>query len=308
MSRILVTGGAGYIGTSLVPRLLAEGHEVTVFDSLLHGGDALMPFFADPRFGFVRGDVRDLRALADACAGADRVVHLAAVVGFPACEADPRVAEEVNVGGSMNVIRAFRGPILYASTVSVYGRQPGRVCDEGSEAAPLSAYGRTKLAAERAMLDHGAVAFRLATVFGVSGRMRFDLLINDLVFQAARNGYAVVYEPDAGRPFVHVRDVARLLARRPDPSMRGQAYNAGDEGLNTTKRKLCEAIALELPGARFHFAEVGADKDQRDYELSFAKIKRAGFRTAVSIEDGIRELVRAEKAAQVRSPYSNVMP
>lgn len=308
MSRILVTGGAGYIGTSLVPRLLDAGHGVTVFDSLLHGGDALMPFFACPAFRFVRGDVRDADALQEASAGADLIVHLAAVVGFPACEADPAAAEAVNHYGSVNVADAAAGrPILYASTVSVYGRQPGRTCDEAVEPAPLSAYGRTKLAAERVLLDAGAVAFRLATVFGVSGRMRLDLLINDLVFQAARNGYAVVYEPDAGRPFVHVRDVARFLSAPPDESMRGQAYNAGDEGLNTTKRRLCEVIARET-GATFHFAEVGADKDQRDYEVDFGKIRRAGYRTSVSIEEGIRELVRAEKAVQVRNPYSNVRP
>jgi nucleoside-diphosphate-sugar epimerase len=307
--KVLVTGGAGYLGTSLVPLLLDRGAFVTVFDSLAYGGDPLLPFFRNPRFQFVFGDVRDARAVEEACAGMDVIVHLAAIVGFPACRKDPELAAAVNVDGTRNIARALSAGqlVLFGSTGSNYGALVDAVCTEETPLNPISVYGKTKTAAERLLMDTGrCVAYRFATAFGVSPRMRLDLLINDLTYQAVTQQYAVVYESDFMRTFIHVLDIARsfLFAIDHAEEMRGQVYNVGSERMNLSKRQVCEAIA-ERTRAYFHYADVGEDLDKRNYIVSYRKIRALGFELEVGLEEGLKELIKALSAIRIRNPYAN---
>ena len=307
---ILVTGGAGYIGTTLVPMLLAKGHEVTVFDRLLWRGDVLIPFFRNPRFHFIKGDVRDEKAVYDACTGKDVVIHLAAIVGLPACAADPKLAQETNYEGSVNVGRACqRGQhVLYGSTGSNYGEVLTGVCTEETPLKPLSVYGTTKTDAERyLMATTECTAFRFATAFGLSPRLRLDLLVNDVTTQAVNSKFSVIYEAWFRRTFIHVHDMARafLFAIEHRAEMQGQVYNVGSEVLNHSKRDICDMIQKKT-GAYFHYAEVGSDGDKRNYSVSYEKIKRLGYETTISVEQGIDELVKAMPAIKILNPYANV--
>jgi len=307
---ILVTGGAGYIGTTLVPMLLAKGHEVTVFDHLLWRGDVLIPFFRNPRFHFIKGDVRDEKAVYDACTGKDVVIHLAAIVGLPACAADPKLAQETNYEGSVNVGRACqRGQhVLYGSTGSNYGEVLTGVCTEETPLKPLSVYGTTKTDAERyLMATTECTAFRFATAFGLSPRLRLDLLVNDVTTQAVNSKFSVIYEAWFRRTFIHVHDMARafLFAIEHRAEMQGQVYNVGSEVLNHSKRDICDMIQKKT-GAYFHYAEVGSDGDKRNYSVSYEKIKRLGYETTISVEQGIDELVKAMPAIKILNPYANV--
>jgi len=307
---ILVTGGAGYIGTTLVPMLLAKGYEVTVFDHLLWRGDVLIPFFRNPRFHFIKGDVRDEKAVYDACTGKDVVIHLAAIVGLPACAADPKLAQETNYEGSVNVGRACqRGQhVLYGSTGSNYGEVLTGVCTEETPLKPLSVYGTTKTDAERyLMATTECTAFRFATAFGLSPRLRLDLLVNDVTTQAVNSKFSVIYEAWFRRTFIHVHDMARafLFAIEHRAEMQGQVYNVGSEVLNHSKRDICDMIQKKT-GAYFHYAEVGSDGDKRNYSVSYEKIKRLGYETTISVEQGIDELVKAMPAIKILNPYANV--
>ncbi|MGH2355251.1 MAG: NAD-dependent epimerase/dehydratase family protein [Chloroflexota bacterium] len=310
MAKVLITGGAGYVGAVVTGAFLDAGHTVTVLDSLGGGGQGLLGYVPNPRFRFQRGDVRDPRAATAAVWGQDAIVHLAAVVGFGACNADPHRAESVNVGGTRTLLAA-RQPgqtLLYASTGSVYGAVPDGLCHEGIDPAPLSLYGRTKLEAERMVLDAGnAVAFRFATAFGMSPRMRVDLLVNEFVYAAKRRGFLVVYDKDARRTFVHVRDMARafLFGLEHGSAIAGEVYNAGSERLNLTK----EAIArLILARHRYFltYGPIGADEDRRDYAVSYAKLRALGFDTQVGIEEGIDELLRGVDLLVHRGPFGEV--
>lgn len=306
--RVLVTGGAGYLGTVVTKHLIDRGYETTVFDSLLHGGDALVPYFGYSNFRFTKGDIRDARQVKAACMDQDVVIHLAAIVGLPACAADKRLAEQTNFEGSLNVLLACTHQrVLYSSTVSVYGEVLSGLCTEETPAKPLSLYGETKSKAETALMRHTrCTAFRFPTVFGVSPRMRLDLMPNQLTYQAVKDRYAVIYEPEVKRTFIHVQDVARAFTFAIDnPHTEGQIYNPGDESLNISKRGLCDLIKTET-GANFFFAEVGSDGDKRNYTLSFDKIRNAGYSTTVSLQQGIREVARAAAAIAVRNPHCNI--
>lgn len=307
MAKVLITGGAGYVGAVVTGAFLAAGHTVTVLDSLAAGGQGLLGYVPDPRFRFLRGDVRDERAVASATKGQDAIVHLAAVVGFDACNADPLRAQSTNVAGTRTLLAA-REPgqlLLHASTGSVYGAVPGGLCHEAIPPSPLSLYGRTKLEAERMVLDAGhAVAFRFATAFGASPRMRWDLLVNEFVYSARRRGFVVVYEPHARRSFIHVLDMARafLFALEHPASMVGEVYNAGSERLNLTKEEIARLILARHP----YFLTCGpvaADEDRRDYAVSYAKLRALGYDTEVTIEHGIDELLRAADLLHVRGPH-----
>ncbi len=297
MARVLITGGAGYAGAVVTGAFLEAGHTVTVLDSLERGGQGLLGYVRSPRFHFVRGDVRDARAVREALRGQDAIVHLAAVVGFGACNADPHRAHSVNVEGTRTLLAARDRSqlLLYASTGSVYGAVPGGLCHEGIAPAPLSLYGRTKLEAERLILDSGnAIAFRFATAFGVSPCMRLDLLVNAFVYSARRRGYVVVYDGQARRTFIHVQDMARafLFGLAHAAAMAGEMFNAGSERLNLTKDEVAQLLMARQPFLLVH-APTGIDEDQRDYAVSYQKIRAHGFQTQVSIEAGIEELLRA---------------
>lgn len=308
MTKLLLTGGAGYLGSAFLQHHKGA-YDITVFDNLLHGGDALIPHFSNVNFHFIKGDVRDKHAFKNAIKGKDVIVHLAAIVGLPACEADRQAAEEINYGGSSTLAfeTVYTGQrIVYASTVSVYGKQDGLVTEE-TYTAPLSHYGQTKLRAERVIeWNQNSTLLRFPTLFGVAPRMRTDLMINDLTFQAVKNGGAVVFEPEVKRTFLHVRDAVRAIEMAIDRyDMQKQIYIPGDENLNATKRQLADIIH-DQTGAKFHFAPIGHDGDARDYAVSFDKIKALGYRTSVSLSQGVREVADAARAMSARNPYTNV--
>jgi nucleoside-diphosphate-sugar epimerase len=307
--KILVTGGAGYVGTSLVPILLDQGHEVLVLDNLMFGGDQLLPFFRRPNFSFVRGDIRNREDLAPAVRDRDVIVHLAAIVGYPACRKDPRLAEDVNVGGTRLLASLLSRDqlVLYGSTGSNYGKVEV-VCTEETPLHPLSLYGQTKTLGEQHLLDNcTTVAYRFATAFGVSPRLRLDLLVNDFTYKSVTQGYLVVYEKHFKRTFIHVHDMGRAFALAIDKAetMKGEVYNAGSNAMNFSKEDICELIKAKVD-CYIHYADIGEDADKRDYVVSYEKINRLGYDTTIGIEDGISELVRAFGAVSFKTPYTNI--
>lgn len=307
--RMLVTGGAGYLGSVLVPRLLEAGHTVTALDNLRYGGHGLLPCFRYAAFRFVQGDVRDRPTVRREVARNDVVIHLAAIVGIPACRKYPSEAESVNVEGTRVVVEALGRDqaLILASTGSFYG-DCGAQCSERSPLNPGSLYSETKMRAERLALEAGnAVALRLATGFGVSARLRLDLLVNDFVRQAVVNRQLIVYEKAFRRTFLHVQDIARAFAFAVEhlDRMRGQAFNVGHESLNLTKEQVALAIR-ERVDFYLHFAEVGHDPDRRDYTVSFQKLRDLGFEATVTLGEGLDELIRAMAVLRFDHTYDNL--
>lgn len=308
--RLLVTGGAGYVGSVLVPHLLALGHKVRVLDNLMYGGRGLLPCFAYPGFDFVKGSVLEEARLRPALQDVDAVIHLAAIVGYPACKRDPRLAQEVNLEGTrlLDRLRSRDQPVLFASTGSNYGAVVGSLCTEETPLNPLSEYGVTKTSAERHLLEAGnVVCYRFATAFGVSNRMRFDLLVNDFVYQAKVNKDLIIYERTFKRTFIHVRDMAQAFAFALEnwPAMRDGVYNVGSEAMNYNKEEVALLIKKKTD-YYLHFAEIGKDEDQRNYEVSYAKIRGKGFKTEVDMETGIEELIKAADLLVLHNEFSNV--
>jgi len=308
--KILVTGGAGYVGTSLVPLLLAEGHDVRVLDNLLMGGLAMIPFFSHKNFEFQRGDVRDRETVKTALKGVDAVIHLAGIVGYPACRKFPEMSREINVDAT-RLLAEEAGkslPIFFASTGSGYGQLIGDLCTETTPLNPVSNYGKQKVEGEKILGDRGNfVTYRFATAFGASPRMRLDLLINDFTFRAVKDRSLIVYEKHFMRTFIHVRDMASsfIFAVNHYNAMKNEVYNVGDSRQNLSKEQVCRMIQKKVD-YYLHFAEVGQDVDQRNYMVSYDKIAKAGFRCGITVEEGIDELIRAVHAIDVTNPYANV--
>lgn len=308
--KILVTGGAGYIGTVLIPMLLERGTQVRCLDSLRFSEiQPLLPLFRHPRFEFVLGDVRDEAIVGRCLAGVDVIIHLAAVVGYPACNRNPDLAREVNTGATRLLarMRSPEQPIFFASTGSNYGAV-GRdvVCEEDTPLQPLSLYGRTKTEAENLLLEVGnVVVYRLATVFGISAQLRLDLLVNDFCFRAVRDRSMILYEADARRTFIHVHDVARAFLHALDnyAMVRGSVYNCGHSSLNATKRRIIELIQ-EQTDFYVHIADVGKDEDQRDYLVNYDRLGATGFCTTVTLRAGIQEMLMAFRFLRVAAPFS----
>jgi nucleoside-diphosphate-sugar epimerase len=302
---ILVTGGAGYIGSVLVGRLLSEGHSVRVVDLLRRGGQGLLGYCANPAFDFILGDICDPAVAARATDGIDAIVHLAALVGYPACRREPGFAKLTNVFATQTVLTARRPgqKLIFASTGSVYGAVNGGICTEDTEPRPVSLYGETKAESEHYVLTAGdSVCLRFATAYGVSPCMRDDLLVHTFVRDAVHTSALVVYEPDALRSFVHVNDIAGsiLFLLNEWKNVRNQIYNVGDQSLCLTKRQLCERILSHL---RFElrFAEFAKDQDRRDYWVSFESLRKKGFHAIASFDDSLRELAMAYR---LRPPAS----
>jgi nucleoside-diphosphate-sugar epimerase len=297
--RILVTGGAGYIGSVLTGHLLRAGHSVTIVDTLLHGVHGLYQYCGIPAFDFVFGDVRDERVMQPLVASHDVLIPLAAIVGMPACERDPVSAQTTNHDAIalLERLRSRVQPVIYPCTNSGYGTKSGDVyCTEETPLEPVSLYGRTKVDAERLLLGSGsAVTLRLATVFGVSARMRLDLLVNDFTFRALRDRVLVLYEPHFKRNYLHIEDVGRAFLHVIDhwDAMKGQAYNVGLEDANLSKRELAERIGVHVPKLYIHEAAVGTDPDRRNYIVSNEKIGKAGFVAERTLDEGIRALLVA---------------
>lgn len=308
--KILVTGGAGYIGSVLVPMLLANGHKVRVLDNLMYGGASMLSLFQNSEFSFIKGDIRDPDTVSKAVSDCDVVIHLAAIVGFPACRKNPDLAQSVNFGGT-KVIADTVGKnrlVLYGSTGSNYGALVDEVCTEETALNPLSLYGKTKTAAELYLREHcQTVAFRFATAFGVSPRLRLDLLVNEFVHLALKMRYLVVYESSFMRTFIHVRDMARafLFALENQNKMVGQVYNVGSEDMNYSKAQVAEMIRKRVE-FYLHYAEVGEDADKRNYVVSYKKLNSLGYKTTVSLPEGIDELVRTLEVLDISNPFTNI--
>lgn len=309
MKKILVTGGAGYIGSVLIPELLKEGHQVCVYDSLLFGGNGLFPHFRDPNFTFVEGDIRDTEKLSEYIKDQDVVIHLAAIVGYPACSKNPELTKEVNLEATLRMIDLVTPDqyILFGSTGSNYGAVKD-VCTEESPLNPLSLYGETKTQAEQyIMKNSNATAFRFATAFGLSPRLRLDLLVNDFVNKAIKDNYIVVYESHFMRTFIHVYDIARsfIHAINNQETMQGEVYNVGNDRMNCSKIDICNLIKNQTD-YYLHTAEYEQDADKRDYVVSYDKISKTGYDTTISIEDGIEELYKGISCIKMNNPYANV--
>ena len=307
--RIVLTGGAGFIGGTIIPMLLEKGHQVVVLDRLMYGAHALIPYFIHPNFSFAEVDVRDRDALAPHLAQADAVIHLAALVGYPLCKKLPQEAVDVNVGGAKNVLdlTPSSARMIYASTGSNYGEVQG-ICTEDTPLNPLSLYGRTKTEAEMMFLDReNSVSLRFATAFGLAPRLRLDLMLNDFTWQAIHQRYLVVYEKHFRRTFIHVRDIARAIVHVVDPDVchGHKVFNVGHESLNYTKEDIVLLLQKRLDFL-VHFAAIGSDADKRDYEVDYSRIRSTGFSTTVNIEDGLQELIDGLGLIRMKNPYSNV--
>ena len=308
---ILVTGGAGYLGSVLVPALLAAGHRVTVLDNFLFGQAPLNALCADPAFEVVRGDVRDRAVLKHLLAEADVVIPLAALVGAPLCDRDETAARTVNLGAICTLLELAGAEqrIVIPVTNSGYGiGEAGKVCTEETPLRPVSLYGRTKVEAERAVLDRGnCISFRLATVFGMSPRMRIDLLVNDFVHRAVNDRAVILFEPHFKRNYIHIRDVARAFLHGIEnfERMKNEPYNVGLSDANLSKAELCASIQRHVPGFVYVAAPVGEDPDKRDYIVSNEKIEATGFRPRYSLDDGILELIKGYRMLR-NTVYGNV--
>ena len=301
-SRVLVVGGAGYIGSLLVERLLERGYTVRVLDTLLYGAESLRPVENHPKFDLIAGDCRNIRDVVKAVQGVDSIIHLAAIVGDPACEQDRLPALEINYAATRMLIEIAKGHgvnrFLFASSCSVYGATEREV-DERSPVHPVSLYGQTKVDSEQALLEAASATFhptilRFATVFGLGYRPRFDLVVNLLTARARQEGAITVFNGRQWRPFIHVRDVVAATIRAleaPVSVAGGEIFNIGDSRLNHTLSDIARIVQQVLPGTRIEHVE---NPDRRDYRVNFSKASaRLGFRARYSVRDGVEELRRA---------------
>ena len=297
-TKILVTGGAGYIGSTLVPILLKKGYTITVLDSLIFNQSTLLDCCADPNFVFVQGDICDHDLVKSLLPKFDIVIPLAAIVGAPACMRNPSLTRLVNYDAHMNIVRNVSSSqkVLFPTTNSGYGIGRKEIfCTEETPLNPISHYGRTKVAGEKALLEMGnAVTFRLATVFGTAPRMRMDLLVNDFVYRAFKDRFIVLFESHFKRNYIHIRDIASvfLLAIHNYESMKGEAYNIGLSDANLSKKELCEKIKTHLPNFHIFESDIAQDPDKRDYIVSNEKIESTGWKPGWNIDDGIAELIK----------------
>jgi len=308
---ILVTGGAGYLGSTMVPDLLNAGHKVTVLDNFLFKQTSLNHVCHHPDFNVVKGDIRVEGTVVPLMKKADVIIPLAALVGAPLCNLDPVGATTVNHDAITMMLRHLSKQqiVLMPTTNSAYGTgDQNNFCTEQSPLRPISQYAKEKVEVEKALMQHpNAISFRLATVFGMSPRMRVDLLVNDFTYRAVHDRFVVLFESSFKRNYVHVRDVSRAFqhALANFDRMKGQIYNVGLTEANVSKRELCEHIARQVPDFVVLEAPMGKDPDQRNYVVSNAKIEATGFKTAFSLDAGIGELIKGY-AMLKNSVYGNV--
>jgi nucleoside-diphosphate-sugar epimerase len=309
--KILVTGGAGYIGSILVPELLNKGYEVTVIDSFLFGQQSLLESCNQEKLTIIRDDVRNQNLLLNETNKSDCIIPLACLTGAPLCNKDPVGAQQINFYQIKFIAdkKSKDQMLIFPCTNSGYGvGEEGVYCDEKTPMRPVSLYGKLKVEIDKYLLDQGeSVTFRFATIFGSSPRMRLDLLVNDFTYRAIIDRTVVLFEANFKRNYLHVRDAAQSFIHTIEnySGMQGEPFNVGLSDANLSKKELCEAIKKEIPDFQYVISEIGKDPDQRNYIVSNDKIEATGYQTKVSLSDGIRELKKAFQIIR-RNQYSNI--
>ena len=311
MTHVLVTGGAGYIGAILCEHLLVEGYRVSVLDNLMYCQGSLFHLCSNRHFSFTNGDARDGEFMRRLMKDVDVLIPLAAVVGAPTCDHDPWLAKSVNLEAvrMLNRLGSSQQLVIFPTTNSGYGTRSGETyCTEDTPLKPISLYGRTKAQAEMEILDcTNSITLRLATVFGMSPRMRLDLLVNHFVHAAVTDGYIVIFEKDFKRNYLHVRDAADCFVHCIENAGRmvGQPYNVGLDDENLSKMELALKIKEHVPNFYLHFSEIGCDPDKRNYIVSSRRLREAGFEAKRSLDDGIKELLKGYRMLG-RAPFKNI--
>jgi len=311
LSNILVTGGAGYIGSTLVPALLSKKHKVTVIDNFMYDQTSLAASIRDKNFEIIFGDVRDQFLMKKLVSKADIIIPLAAIVGAPACDNDPVTAQSINKDSILWLMKQVgkSQQIIMPTTNSAYGSgDKNNFCDENSPLNPLSLYARDKVVVEKCLLEHeNSTSFRLATVFGISPRMRLDLLVNNFTLRAISDGFVIVFEGHFKRNYIHILDVVQAfnLAIENMDQFKGEIFNVGLSHANISKIELCQEIKKIVPEFLYLEAPLGKDPDQRNYIVSNKKIEALGFSPSVTLQDGLCELVKGLKMFN-HKPFTNV--
>jgi nucleoside-diphosphate-sugar epimerase len=311
MKKVLITGGAGYLGSVLIGELLIRDYEVTVIDNFMYEQVSLNNFCAHNNFNIINGDIRDEGLMKSQLANTDIIIPLAAFVGAPLCSKDPFGASSINHDAILTMLTNISKDqlVIMPTTNSAYGSgNENNFCTEESPLKPISLYAKEKVKVEKELMNHdNAISLRLATVFGMSPRMRIDLLVNDFVHRAVNDGFVVLFESHFKRNYVHVRDVASAFIHSitHQNSMKGNIYNVGLSEANISKFELCERIRKQLPNFVFVDEKIGKDPDQRNYIISNAKIEKTGFRTQVGLDQGIEELIKGFSMIKNRK-YGNV--
>lgn len=310
--KILITGGAGYLGSVLVPFLLAKKHKVRVLDKLIYNQATLLPFFINPDFEFIEGDACDRDTLREALKGVDAIVNLAALVGAPICAKRPAEAWRVNYKAALYLddLRSKNQLYIYPNSTSGYGTRKAvdGLCAEETPQEPVSVYGKTKVLAEQHLLQkENVVALRFTTVFGLSPRLRLDLMPNDFMWKAVRQGALIVFEPEYKRSFIHITDIARAIefTIKNFDKMSGRAFNIGHESMNKSKRELAEKIA-DMTGCLLNINEFREDPDKRNYFISFKRIQELGFIPEIGWDQGLTALYKGIKSLHWNIPFANV--
>lgn len=309
--KILVTGGAGYIGSILVPELLKHGYEVTVVDNFMYNQSSLLDCCHNKKLTIIRGNAQDKQIILKCLKNADAIFPLACLTGAPICNKYPVEAKSINFD-AIKIILELRSKnqlIIFPTTNSGYGvGQKGSYCTEETPLNPITDYGRLKVEAEKILLGDGnCITLRLATAFGISPRMRLDLLVNDFTYRAVNDHFLVLFEAHAKRNYIYVRDVAKAFIHclTNFEIMKNEPYNVGLSDANLSKWELCQEIKKQVPEFYFFEAEVGEDLDKRDYIVSNEKIEKTGFKPDISLQEGIRELIKGYQIIK-RNQYSNV--
>lgn len=298
--KILITGGAGYLGSVITGKMLERGYSVTVLDKLIFNQTSLLQYTSNPNFKFIHGDVRNEKLLERLCLDSDVIIPLAAIVGFPACASEPELAREINFTQIFNIVKYTKGlgkKILYPNTNSGYGIGVGQTeCTEESPLNPISVYGSTKCEAENFLKSNtDAIMFRLATVFGVSPRMRTDLLVNDFTYKAITDKYIVVFEKNFKRNFIHIQDVAGvfLFMLENYDRYKGEVFNVGLSDANLSKQELLQKIQSHVKNFAVSYNDYYEDPDKRDYIVSNSKVESTGWSPNWTVDMGIEELIMA---------------
>lgn len=310
--KILVTGAAGYIGSILVPSLLRENYEVIALDSFMYNQISLLDCCYDKRLEIIRGDTRDKETVRRLLKKADTVMPLASITGVPACNKDPITARAVNLDAIEMILelRSKQQVIIFPTTNSGYGiGQEGIFCTEETPLKPISLYGKLKVEAEKAILDAGnSIALRLATGFGISPRMRLDLLVNDFVYRAITDKFVVLFQAHFKRNYIHVRDIAGAFIHclRNFEKMKNESYNVGLSDANLSKIELCQKIKKQVPDFYFIEAKIGEDPDKRNYIVSNEKIEKMGFKPKISLQEGILELIKGYQIIR-KNQFTNLL-